>query len=68
MRLTFILTRLVEVSLLCNRGAHVGRDGGGGEENIGVKHPYKGGAKEVSEASRQPPAGLEMTREAGLHF
>ena len=40
----------------------------GGEENIGVKHPYKGGAKEVSEASRQPPAGLEMTREAGLHF
>ena len=66
MCLTFILKRLVEVSLLYNRGAHVGRDGGG--MNIGVKHPYKGGAKEVSEASRQPPAGLEMTREAGLHF
>ena len=67
MRLTFILKRLVEVSLLYNRDAHVGRDGGG-EEKIGVKHPYKGGAKEVSVASRQPPAGLEMTREAALHF
>ena len=32
-----------------------------------MKHPY-GGAYEASEASRELPAGQEMTREAGLLF
>jgi len=35
---------------------------------IGEAPIWGGGAYEVSEASRELPAGLEMTRKAGLNF
>ena len=52
-----------------------GRDGVEFVGGINYQHkicigeaPIWGGAYEVSEASRELPAGLEMTREAGLPF